>query len=381
MLRSLQSLRAHRPPTWPPTEQPVQLNWTRRRLVDRPRGQVGRRRRARQRNQSRRDQKEFPHDPAPAVGRRVSAELGGTGRGRCPPTARPRFSGAVTRTLQFHRNRNPPLERDDFFSNRHPALAYWWSMIFSENRDPPVRRPRLLPPPRRSMRRSFHDPWTRPRGRSHSRAMDQREPGVRAIPAGRAREPAPAAAAGGAMTASWPACAAIAVAALLLQPTGRAEAEALPLPSGWYEITSRLELPHLERWAIDRTARVCLSGSDTSGAIPVPVLSANAPFATCTATNVTAGERHAGVRHRLSRARRRQGPRGLCARSRQVRRPRRHGHGRKEHDDDGGAARQADRGLRTGGAKLGGPVLITGWRARSPRTREDDALPDAGPCG
>src|SRR5713101_438996 len=26
------------------------------------------------------------------------------------------------------------LERDDFSSNRHPALAYCWSMIFSENR-------------------------------------------------------------------------------------------------------------------------------------------------------------------------------------------------------------------------------------------------------
>jgi hypothetical protein len=28
------------------------------------------------------------------------------------------------------------LERDDFSSNRHPALLYWWSMIFSENRYP-----------------------------------------------------------------------------------------------------------------------------------------------------------------------------------------------------------------------------------------------------
>jgi len=28
------------------------------------------------------------------------------------------------------------LERDDFSSNRHLALAYWWSMIFSENRYP-----------------------------------------------------------------------------------------------------------------------------------------------------------------------------------------------------------------------------------------------------
>jgi hypothetical protein len=30
----------------------------------------------------------------------------------------------------------PSLERDDFSSNRHPALAYCWSMIFSENRYP-----------------------------------------------------------------------------------------------------------------------------------------------------------------------------------------------------------------------------------------------------
>jgi hypothetical protein len=28
------------------------------------------------------------------------------------------------------------LERDDFSLNRHPALAYCWSMIFSENRYP-----------------------------------------------------------------------------------------------------------------------------------------------------------------------------------------------------------------------------------------------------
>jgi hypothetical protein len=27
-------------------------------------------------------------------------------------------------------------EPDDFFPNRHPALAYCWSMIFSENRFP-----------------------------------------------------------------------------------------------------------------------------------------------------------------------------------------------------------------------------------------------------
>jgi hypothetical protein len=31
---------------------------------------------------------------------------------------------------------NASLERDDFSSNRHPALSYSWSMIFSENRYP-----------------------------------------------------------------------------------------------------------------------------------------------------------------------------------------------------------------------------------------------------
>jgi hypothetical protein len=30
----------------------------------------------------------------------------------------------------------PPLERDDSSSNRHPALAYCLSMMFSENRYP-----------------------------------------------------------------------------------------------------------------------------------------------------------------------------------------------------------------------------------------------------
>jgi hypothetical protein len=30
----------------------------------------------------------------------------------------------------------PPVERDDFFSNRHPAVVYRWSMIFSKNRYP-----------------------------------------------------------------------------------------------------------------------------------------------------------------------------------------------------------------------------------------------------
>src|SRR3981189_3486221 len=42
--------------------------------------------------------------------------------------------GVVRRGRQLSPER---LERDDFSSNRHPALAYSWSMIFSENRCPP----------------------------------------------------------------------------------------------------------------------------------------------------------------------------------------------------------------------------------------------------
>ena len=58
------------------------------------------------------------------------------------------------------------------------------------------------------------------------------------------------------------------------------------LPSGSYEITTRLELPHLERWAIDKTAMVCLSGLSGEGRIPIPILSANNPYATCRAANL-----------------------------------------------------------------------------------------------
>jgi hypothetical protein len=55
--------------------------------------------------------------------------------------------------------------------------------------------------------------------------------------------------------------------------------------SGSYEVTARLELPHLERWSVDKTTTVCLPGSRNSK-IPVPVLSANNPFAKCAASNL-----------------------------------------------------------------------------------------------
>jgi len=57
---------------------------------------------------------------------------------------------------------------------------------------------------------------------------------------------------------------------------------------GSYEITARLELPHLERWSVDKTAVICLPGVRIGGELPIPVISTNNPFAKCTASNLTA---------------------------------------------------------------------------------------------
>lgn len=59
-------------------------------------------------------------------------------------------------------------------------------------------------------------------------------------------------------------------------------------PEGAYEIVSRLELPHVERWAVERKTRLCLSEKNGEGDIPIPVLSANTPFGTCVAANLAA---------------------------------------------------------------------------------------------
>jgi endonuclease/exonuclease/phosphatase (EEP) superfamily protein YafD len=61
----------------------------------------------------------------------------------------------------------------------------------------------------------------------------------------------------------------------------------LPL-EGSYEITARLELPHLERWAVDKTTIVCLPSSRRGAELPIPVVSANNPFEKCTAANLAA---------------------------------------------------------------------------------------------
>ena len=65
-------------------------------------------------------------------------------------------------------------------------------------------------------------------------------------------------------------------------PGAAIAADEAPLPGGLYEITSRLELPHVERWAIDKKTQVCLAAA--RGPIPLPVLSDNSPFLHCAAT-------------------------------------------------------------------------------------------------
>jgi hypothetical protein len=56
--------------------------------------------------------------------------------------------------------------------------------------------------------------------------------------------------------------------------------------TGSYEITARLELPHLERWAVDKTTIICLPPSVGDDRIPIPIVSANNPFAKCSAANL-----------------------------------------------------------------------------------------------
>src|SRR6516164_956463 len=73
--------------------------------------------------------------------------------------------------------------------------------------------------------------------------------------------------------------------AVQVQP---AYAEGRLLQGGSYEVTARLELPHLERWAVDKRTRICLPRSPKNDDLPIPIVSANNPFAKCSSANVTA---------------------------------------------------------------------------------------------
>src|SRR5262245_14504139 len=55
-----------------------------------------------------------------------------------------------------------------------------------------------------------------------------------------------------------------------------------PLEAGAYRIRYRLELPHVERWAVEKTHTACLAGLPAVGRTHLPILSANMPFKGCT---------------------------------------------------------------------------------------------------
>jgi len=57
--------------------------------------------------------------------------------------------------------------------------------------------------------------------------------------------------------------------------------------SGSYEIIARLELPHLERWGIDKATVICLPPSLAEEKILIPIVSANNPFVKCSSANLS----------------------------------------------------------------------------------------------
>jgi len=72
----------------------------------------------------------------------------------------------------------------------------------------------------------------------------------------------------------------------ILAGVAQAEPEATLLQDGSYEVRFRLELPYVESSAVTRTATICIPDARGTSALPLPVLSDNTPFATCSAQNV-----------------------------------------------------------------------------------------------
>jgi hypothetical protein len=83
------------------------------------------------------------------------------------------------------------------------------------------------------------------------------------------------------MTQAWIIVAAILAAYL----GGQSQAAAGDLQPGSYEVRYRLELPHVEQWAITRTATICIPGESGGGSSGLRVLSGNNPLAVCATTD------------------------------------------------------------------------------------------------
>ena len=72
----------------------------------------------------------------------------------------------------------------------------------------------------------------------------------------------------------------------ILAGAARADEPAALLQAGSYDVTYRLELPHVESWAIDKTRTICVADAGAARLAPLPVLSGNNPLATCPAENI-----------------------------------------------------------------------------------------------
>jgi hypothetical protein len=70
-----------------------------------------------------------------------------------------------------------------------------------------------------------------------------------------------------------------------LRVADAAEPQRSPM-SGLYEVDVRLELPHIEEWAVKKRAILCISDDEGDGRRGLVVLSDNNPLATCPASNV-----------------------------------------------------------------------------------------------
>lgn len=66
----------------------------------------------------------------------------------------------------------------------------------------------------------------------------------------------------------------------------QADERETPLLGGSYEVTFRLEIPHVENWAVDKTRTICVANASGVTEVALPVLSGNNPLATCPVHNI-----------------------------------------------------------------------------------------------
>lgn len=72
----------------------------------------------------------------------------------------------------------------------------------------------------------------------------------------------------------------------VLTPAAWGDQANIPLQGGSYEVTYRLEVPHVEQWARDSTVRICVRNLKGVAGVALPVLSLNNPLSKCPARNI-----------------------------------------------------------------------------------------------